>query len=200
MGRDPVMKVTERFMESEEIRRWVKSLLISVLDLAHHPENSTKYAVVILAGTSPVSAITSTTIPSQQRKKVPMLLHIVKASRLEDADVDVFFPALKTLSKDIHRKLDELLQGIERQRTVVVRAVWVSQENPSAIQMFCDYVNPLESAFVQGLHWTAEDIIRYFYLLFLLESFTENIDSHINAQPKLHLDIKEMFTIVSPSG
>jgi hypothetical protein len=200
MGRDPVMKVTEKFMDNAEIRGWVKSLLIAVLDLANHPENSTKYIVTILAGTSPASTNTGVTIPTQQRKKVPMLFHIVKAIRFPDDDVDPAFPGLKNIFKDSNRKLDEMFQGIERQSIAAVRAVWVSQENPSSVQMFCDYINRQEIAFVQGLHLTAEDIVRYFFPFIPLGILAEQNDSHINAQPKLHPDIKEMFTIVSPNG
>jgi hypothetical protein len=120
MGRDLVMKVTERFMDSEEIRTWVISLLISVLDLADHPENATKYGVIILAGTRPMITNSGAAV-SQPQKKVPMLFKVLRVNQLANSDVEKIFPVLKALSDDLNRKLDEQLLGAERQNTVVVR-------------------------------------------------------------------------------
>ena len=126
------MKVTERFMESEEIRTWVISLLISILDLANHPENAMKYGVIILAGTRPMIANSSAAL-SQPQKKVPMLFKVLQVKRFENSDVEMFFPALKALSDNLNRTLDEQLLGADRQNTVVVRAAWVSEADSAAI-------------------------------------------------------------------
>ena len=65
-------KVAERFMQNEQIRAWVISLLVSILDLANHLENATKYGVVILAGTRPMITNSGAAV-SQPPKKIPML-------------------------------------------------------------------------------------------------------------------------------
>lgn len=171
MGRDPVVKVLERFARDAEIMSWVKGILISVLDLAHHPENSTKYGVVIWAGIRPESASTGTTSSPQHQKKVPMLFNVLQAKRFTNDEVDLFFPGLKMLSEDLNRKLDEKVQGSKREDIVVVRAAFMSTVNTSVIRMFCHDINLAQSTYVQRLGCTTEDLIRYFFLPLLFESF-----------------------------
>ena len=199
MGRDLILKVTERFMDHEEIRTWVISLLVSVLELADHPENARKYGVVILAGIRPIITNSGTAV-SQPKKKVPMLFKVIRVTRIANSDVEEFFPSLNTMSNDLNLTLDEQLPTAERQNTMVVRAIWVSEENPSTHQMFCEHINRLQCAFIQGLKCTTEQFIGYLFLHSSLNCLAEKIDSHFNAQSELHPDIKKKFTIVTPRG
>lgn len=123
---------------------------------------------------------------SQPRKRVPMLFKVLQVNRLANADVEKFFPALKVLSDDLNQKLDKMLLSTERQNTVVVRAVWVSEANLSSIQMFCEHVNRPQYAFVQSLRCTTEEFIRYSFFYSSLNRLAEKIDSHFNAQPELY--------------
>jgi hypothetical protein len=46
---------------------------------------------------------------------------------------------------------------------------------------------------------TTEEFIRCIFS-YSSNPPAEKVDSHFNAQPELHLDIKEKFTILSPRG
>jgi hypothetical protein len=185
-------------MDDEEIRIWVISLLVSVLDLAHHPENATKYGVIILAGIRPIITNPDAAV-TQPKKKVPMLFKVLRVTRLANSDVEEIFPRLKVLSEDLNRTLDEQLSSAERQNTMVVRAAWVSDsENPSIHHMFCEHINRPQCTLIKGLKCTTEEFIRYLFLYSSLNRLSEKIDSHFNAQAELHPDIKKKFTIVRP--
>ena len=159
VGRDLVMKVTERFMASEEIGSWVMGLLVSILDLANHPENATEYGVILFAGTRPMVTNASATV-SQPQKKTSMLFQLLQVKQFANSEVEMCFPALKTLSEDLSQRLDKQLSGAEWQNTVIVHAAWVSEENPSAIQMFCEHINRAQCKYVQSLRLTTEELIR----------------------------------------
>lgn len=108
------------------------AVLISTLDLIHHPENASLYAVELLARTIPTTYSSAGIIPTPAGMQ-NRLLRLVKAT-------------LVPIPEDLAESAAELIRDTIRihgrvaDGHLLVRVILRSQQNPRAVSMYCQFV------------------------------------------------------------
>jgi hypothetical protein len=126
LARDPVGKIVERIPKDSDIHSMMTGIFMMVLDLEHHPENASTYAVEIMANTVPVTTNTPAPVGMEHR-----LLQIVTARRV--ANANAFAEIVGYETQETMRKMG----GSLPRDTSLVCVVFRSQHNPRLFSLSC---------------------------------------------------------------
>lgn len=133
-SRDPVMKLAERISRDEEVMGWIDAIAAKTLDLLHHPENASKYAVLLYA-----RAVADPGVKSQASSKVPKTLELIKTARLEDAKVPA---GLTDTAQGMRASFGGTGGwGEPLEDWQIIRLAWISEHTPLATVYVARYFN-----------------------------------------------------------
>ncbi|KAH9946638.1 hypothetical protein B0H21DRAFT_742474 [Amylocystis lapponica] len=146
-SRNPAIKIAERIATDQDIMAQIDGLLISALDLYHHPENAKKYAVALSCqventdvhmARDHIMAMLAGRERPPMPDRIPKLFQIGKVARLENKDVP---EPLDRIAVEMTGRVKEqgYLTGQSGCQEVLVRAMWVANDAISTIY-FCRLV------------------------------------------------------------